>query len=156
MAFARFMAARLSGGPRGERWVVVQLALLALIAIAPGAPFRPFNAAGALVPAGALLVLWSAVALGPSLTPFPAPAHGAREVYAGPYRYVRHPIYCGVLLACLGFAIATASPARLALVAVLVLFFDRKARMEERRLRDRYAGYAAYCARVKRFVPWVY
>ncbi|MFY9779481.1 MAG: isoprenylcysteine carboxylmethyltransferase family protein [Candidatus Baltobacteraceae bacterium] len=119
-------------GVRGERWVVAQGILLALLALA------------------------GALALGPSLTPFPAPAERAREVYGGFYRIVRHPIYTGVPFVSLGFSQATASPVRLAISAVLALFFDRKARREEGWLHERHPGYEAYRARVKRFIPGIY
>jgi protein-S-isoprenylcysteine O-methyltransferase Ste14 len=39
---------------------------------------------------------------------------------------------------------------------VLALFFDAKARREERWLRQRFSEYARYEARVRRFLPWVY
>ncbi len=143
-------------GARGEWWVAAQGALLALFALAPGSPFRPFSPGAAIGLAGCLIALAGALALGPSLTPFPAPAQRARGVYGGVYGLMRHPIYTGVVLVALGFSLATASSARLAICALLALFFDRKARREERWLRERYPGYAAYGARVKRFIPYLY
>ncbi|MFY9781089.1 MAG: isoprenylcysteine carboxylmethyltransferase family protein [Candidatus Baltobacteraceae bacterium] len=143
-------------GGRGEWWVVAQGVLLALLALAPGERFRLFSAGALVALSGGLLALAGALALGPSLTPFPAPAERAREVYGGVYGLVRHPIYTGVLLVSLGFSLATASPVRLAITAVLALFFDRKARREEGWLRERYPGYEAYRARVKRFIPGIY
>ena len=143
-------------GGRGGWWVVGQGALLAFIAFSPGAPFRPFSGGAGVTLAGTVLALAGAFALGPSLTPLPSPAQHAREVYGGVYGLLRHPIYAGVLLACLGFSLATASPLRLALTAVLALFFDRKAAREESWLRERFPGYEAYSARVKRFIPGIY
>ncbi len=71
----------------------------------------------------------------------------------GLYRYVRHPIYTGVMALAVGSAIPSGSLAiattTLALVAWLVL----KARWEERRLEIRYPAYAAYAARTPRFIP---
>lgn len=143
-------------GARGEWWVVVQGVLLALLALAPGAPFRLLSVGGAVTLAGCALASAGALALGPSLTVLPAPAERAREVYGGIYGLLRHPMYAGVLLAAFGFSLATASPARFAIAAVLALFFDRKARREEGWLCERYPGYEAYCSRVKRFIPGIY
>jgi protein-S-isoprenylcysteine O-methyltransferase Ste14 len=116
-------------GARGEWWVVAQGVLLELLALAPG--FRLLSAGAAFALLGSLLALAGALVLGPSLTPLPARAEREQEVYGGIYGLLRRPIYAGVLLAFLGFALATASPARLAIAAVLALFFDRKAKREK-------------------------
>jgi protein-S-isoprenylcysteine O-methyltransferase Ste14 len=39
---------------------------------------------------------------------------------------------------------------------VLLLFFDLKRRREEAWLEARFADYAAYRARTRRLIPWVY
>jgi protein-S-isoprenylcysteine O-methyltransferase Ste14 len=41
----------------------------------------------------------------------------------------------------------------LAVGAVTVAFFNAKAAWEEKRLAERYPGYAAYAARTPRFIP---
>lgn len=149
-------------GKRGEAWVVVQAILFLLIAFAPavGMPW-PFPAffvwAGRLgVAVGVIVLAWSARHLGRSLTPFPKPLPEGQLVTTGAYRFVRHPIYFGVLLTCLGFSMATMSPLRLALTVVLFVFFDRKARREERWLEEKYPDYAAYRQRVQRLIPGIY
>jgi protein-S-isoprenylcysteine O-methyltransferase Ste14 len=45
-----------------------------------------------------------------------------------------------------------------ALVAAMVLAWalDRKARLEERWLRERFPEYEDYMRRVRRFLPWIY
>ena len=83
----------------------------------------------------------------------PDPGKGGELRSTGLYRYVRHPIYTGVMALAVGSAIPSGSLAiattTLALVAWLVL----KARWEERRLEMRYPAYAAYAARTPRFIP---
>jgi protein-S-isoprenylcysteine O-methyltransferase Ste14 len=60
------------------------------------------------------------------------------------------------MLASLGWALIWRSwPALLAALA-LAPFFDAKARVEERWLREQFADYAGYTRRVRRFIPWVY
>jgi protein-S-isoprenylcysteine O-methyltransferase Ste14 len=149
-------------GRRGEAWVIAQAVLLLLFAFAPqlGPPW-PGSAilsyAGWFLAAmGAVLLVWSARNLGRSLTPFPRPLPGAGLVTAGAYRLVRHPIYCAVLIGALGFSLATGNWLRLALTGVLFVFFDMKARREERWLQEQYPTYAAYKSRVKKLIPWVY
>ncbi len=149
-------------GKRGESWVIAQAILFIVFITVPrlGGPW-PYPgtilfAGWICFTAGLLFMLWGALSLGRSLTPFPRPLRDGKLVTSGAYRLVRHPIYFGVLLIALGIAMVTASPLRLGLTLVLFFFFDRKARREERWLEEAYPGYAAYRTRVKRLIPWVY
>jgi len=69
---------------------------------------------------------------------------------------VRHPIYFGLLLAALGISLFTLSPLRLLLTLLLGVFFDCKATREEKWLLERYPGYPAYQAKVRKLVPYLY
>ncbi len=77
-------------------------------------------------------------------------------VTTGPYRYVRHPIYSGILLALLGSALANG----ILWLIVFVFFgtcFAIAARAEERlMLRQFPAEYPRYRARTKAIVPFVW
>ena len=137
-------------------WVTAQAALFLGVALAPGKPFRPTAMGAVLFGGGAALIGWSALTLGTSLSPFPAPRTRGHFTPAGPYRWVRHPMYVGVVVASLGYAAATASPARAGLSALAGLFFDAKARHEERLLADRYPDYPAYRRATRKFVPFCY
>ena len=64
-------------------------------------------------------------------------------------------IYFAVLTGCLGFALATTSPLRLMLALALLVYFDLKARREERWLLEQYPGYAPYKRRVKKLIPGI-
>jgi protein-S-isoprenylcysteine O-methyltransferase Ste14 len=72
----------------------------------------------------------------------------------GLYRYIRHPIYVGDLLLLLGFELSLNSWLVLAvgLLSPLVLW---KAVREEKMLGASLPGYRSYCARTKRFIPFV-
>jgi protein-S-isoprenylcysteine O-methyltransferase Ste14 len=149
-------------GRRGESWVIAQAILLLVFAFAPqiGPPW-PDNelirlAGWILVVLGILLLAWSALNLGHSLTPFPRPLPDGELVTSGAYRLVRHPIYCAVLAGVLGVSLITGNWLRLVLTGVLFLFFDRKARREELWLLQQYPAYAAYKSRVKKLIPWIY
>lgn len=75
-------------------------------------------------------------------------------VSRGLYRYIRHPIYVGDLLLLAGLELSLNSWLALAvgLLAPVVLL---KAVGEEKMLMKSLPGYDAYCARTKRFIPFV-
>ncbi len=96
------------------------------------------------------------VGLRENLTVVPRPIEGGRLIDSGVYGMVRHPIYTGIITAALGWGLATASPAALVSAVLLGAFFDLKARREEAWLLAAYPGYAAYRARVRKLVPFIY
>ncbi len=101
---------------------------------------------------GAAVLLWAARDLGSALTPLALP-NGAGLAAHGAYRWMRHPIYTGVILACLGAAIGSGTVLAYAATLAVAVFFDAKTRLEERWLVGAYDGYAAYAASTGKFVP---
>jgi protein-S-isoprenylcysteine O-methyltransferase Ste14 len=76
-------------------------------------------------------------------------------VTSGPYRFVRHPIYSGLLLALLGTALATNLYWLIAL-AVLGAYFIYSATVEERLMTTSFpSDYASYKAHTKMLIPFV-
>jgi protein-S-isoprenylcysteine O-methyltransferase Ste14 len=76
-------------------------------------------------------------------------------VTTGPYRFVRHPIYSGLLLGILGTALATNIYLLIAL-GVLGIYFIYSATVEERLLTKSFpAAYPSYKARTKMLIPFV-
>ncbi len=140
-------------------FVVVQFVLLAVIVVLPpgSAWFVPGwldSVAFGLEVIGAMVLLLGIVNLGRSLTPLPTPVpHGELKV-RGLYRFVRHPIYAGIIALVVGIAVRSASLAVLAATIALVGWFMTKARWEEQHLTQRYPGYATYAAHTPRFVPF--
>lgn len=148
-------------GKRGEGWVLLQLVLFVVILVVPPVPPLVFpswvRGLGLLLIAlGGVFGTWGILALGRNLTAFPKPIEGGQLVTVGPYAYVRHPIYTGLILGTLGWAIFRASALGVLLAVVLFLFFDLKSRQEERWLCEAYEGYAEYQKRVRKLVPLVY
>ncbi len=94
--------------------------------------------------------------LGPSLSPFPHPRRRATLVRTGTFAYVRHPIYGGVIIAALGWALWRTSGLHLLLAAVLAVYLDAKGRHEETLLLKRFPEYAAYRTRTKRLIPRIF
>lgn len=79
----------------------------------------------------------------------------ANLVVAGPYRFVRHPMYTGLLMFCGAFAISRPTWLGLQLwISLLVILFS-KSTYEEGMLRRRFKSYEEYASRVKRFIPFV-
>ncbi len=103
--------------------------------------------------AGFVIMAIAALRLGTALTPTPVPTKRGKLTTAGLYKYVRHPIYTGVLAIVVGLVIPSGSLISLAIGVVTFLFFDRKARWEEARLAERYSEYASYASVTPRFVP---
>ena len=153
-------------GPRGEGWVAIQVVIFAWIGAAglllPGSPGSAQPAADlagiALIIGGGILAASASLLLQhhDALTAVPHPREGARLVAIGTYRIVRHPIYGGLILGGIGWSLARGSALALAGSVVLFVFFDLKRRREEAWLAQRFPGYAAYAARTRRLIPWVY
>ena len=75
-------------------------------------------------------------------------------IRSGPYRWVRHPIYTGLLVALLGSVIALGEVRGVIALALFTLAFLRRVTIEERLLADEFgAAYSAYCREVPRLVP---
>jgi protein-S-isoprenylcysteine O-methyltransferase Ste14 len=80
---------------------------------------------------------------------------GHELVRAGPFAWVRHPVYTGLLLHFLGACLATGNLVLIAGTLVVTLpAFVARARAEERLLRERFgAEYDRYAADVPMLVP---
>ncbi|HEX2883242.1 MAG TPA: isoprenylcysteine carboxylmethyltransferase family protein [Candidatus Limnocylindria bacterium] len=154
-------------GPHGEGWVVGQAILLVAVAalgirgLASLPPSDPAGTARVVVGLGLLVVgglvgLAGLRALGSSLTATPRPKRDAEFVDSGIYARIRHPLYVAVTLSALGWAVATGTPAGVAVALLLAAWLDAKSRREEAWLLEAYPAYAAYRQRTHRFVPGVY
>jgi protein-S-isoprenylcysteine O-methyltransferase Ste14 len=139
--------------------VVLQFALIVAIAVPWAAADRhwPGLAAIAAVAAGIGLGAWALTAnrLG-NFNIHPEPKAGGRLATTGPYALVRHPMYAAVLLATFGCCLAYGTPWRWVAWLALSGVLHVKAGVEERALRARHPGYAAYARRTKRIVPFLW
>jgi len=76
-------------------------------------------------------------------------------VTAGAYRFVRHPIYTGLILSYLAVALRIYSPRNITLLAIAVFWMLVKSFVEESFLRAD-SQYAAYMTKVRaRWIPFV-
>jgi len=77
-------------------------------------------------------------------------------IVEGPYRWVRHPIYTGVLLMFAGTALAVGEWRGALAVVVAAAAFWRKLRLEEAVMRRQFGeAYARYAARAAALIPFL-
>jgi len=102
------------------------------------------------------LAIWARAFLGRNWSPRPAVKEHHELVTAGPYAYVRHPIYTGILLAALGTAL-TGTVFGIGVFAFTSIVFLSRIRTEEKIMLELFPNeYPAYHARTKRLVPCVW
>lgn len=162
-AEAKSEAARNAKVQAVGNWLVLsQFIMIAAIALMPKTflPLAwdvPFSFIGfGLVGLGVILVLMAITALGPSLSAHPAPRSRSGLVTDGLYRWMRHPIYTGLLAATLGVAISNGVWPQIVIWVALLSLLIFKSRFEESLLREKYPNYEAYAAKTGRFLPRVF
>jgi protein-S-isoprenylcysteine O-methyltransferase Ste14 len=84
-------------------------------------------------------------------------ARGHHVISSGPYAFVRHPMYSGVMLFFLGVPLLVGSWWGVALAPLFAVLFAVRVRIEERALAEGLPDYADYTARVRyRLLPGVW
>jgi protein-S-isoprenylcysteine O-methyltransferase Ste14 len=149
---------------RGEWYVIGQVVLILAVLFAPGLDGSAPSwfdiaviAGGTLSLVGLGFVLLGSFGLGRrNLSAFPKPKDHSTLVKNGIFSIVRHPIYSGFIFFACGWSLIWGSVAAFVATCVLLIFFDLKARREERWLEARFSGYAAYKQRIKKLIPFVY
>jgi protein-S-isoprenylcysteine O-methyltransferase Ste14 len=82
---------------------------------------------------------------------------GQRVISTGPYALVRHPMYLGVLLFCLGSGPLLGSWWAALPLATMLPVFVRRTLLEDRMLQAELVGYREYAKTVRfRVVPGVF
>lgn len=153
---------------RGEYWVVAQGIAIALFILLP--VYRPtwlvfptsnwlyliWGIAAAIALGSLVFLLKGLLDLGQQLTPLPYPKADGELVQTGVYSLVRHPLYSGVILLSLSWAIFQLSLSHLIGVIFLFVLLNAKASREEVWLTEKYPDYSDYRIKVKKLIPWVY
>ena len=106
---------------------------------------------------GIIVRQWAIAVLGRFFSLTVRVAEDHRVVEKGPYRWVRHPSYTGVLITFIGLSLAVQSLG--ALIVLLVVFsvsFGYRMRVEEKALQSELGDdYASYMKRTKRIIPYL-
>ncbi|HVT32998.1 MAG TPA: isoprenylcysteine carboxylmethyltransferase family protein [Rhodanobacteraceae bacterium] len=143
---------------------LVVAALLLWIPVFPGVlgkrflPATPavFWVGAALVAIGLGLAIRARRVLGRNWSGIVTVKEDHELVREGPYRWVRHPIYTGLLAAFAGSAIARGEWRGLVAVALVFAAFWFKLRREERWMIETFgAAYLRYRAEVRALIPFV-
>ena len=79
-----------------------------------------------------------------------------RLIEAGPYRWIRHPMYTSMQTLVWSGVLPHLSPVTLAVGAITTFAVVVRIADEEKLLRERIPGYEEYAKRTKRFVPFVF
>lgn len=103
---------------------------------------------------GAALLGFGAYEIGlDNMTPFASPAEKGDLKTSGAFALSRHPMYAGLLLGSLGLSVTTHSFQRIVASVLLFFLLDSKAQLEEEKLAEKFAAYAAYASTVPKFLP---
>jgi protein-S-isoprenylcysteine O-methyltransferase Ste14 len=106
--------------------------------------------------AGVAILVWARTILGRNWSSAVTLKENHELIQRGPYAYVRHPIYSGLLLLSLATAVHYATLGGFVLLVLASIGFAFKMRQEELLMTEHFPDrYPAYRARVKAIVPCV-
>jgi len=107
--------------------------------------------------AGIVFVWWARIHIGPLWSGAITRKQGHRVVDSGPYAWVRHPIYTGLIVAIVATAAAQGTMTALVGAALVAIGLWLKARVEERFLTAELGAdaYGAYRRRVPMLIPGI-
>lgn len=145
-----------------QRWIVAS-ALVCIpsgfaLGLHDGVGSPAFVAGGvAMMLAGAAFRWWSVATLGRHFTVHVAIHDDHQLITHGPYRWLRHPSYTGILVVLLGAMTATGNGVCLLFMAPILLAILHRIRIEEQALSGAFGDrYAAFRASTKRLIPGVW
>lgn len=138
--------------------ILVSTQFTLLIIILATTAFRVMTVFGWLLLALAgLILVWSLrVMMRSTLRVFPEPAAHATLVKSGPYQYIRHPMYTGVLTGTSGLVAGYFSWPRLVILLFLIVVLLIKLRYEERLLVAKFPEYTHYRQSTWFLIPFMY
>jgi len=102
---------------------------------------------------GMIIGIASLLALNRNLSIFPTPKQTAELIQSGIYKYIRHPIYTGVLFFVFGYALYSENTLRMIISVSLYILFKLKATYEEELLHNKFANYSEYKKTSGTFLP---
>jgi protein-S-isoprenylcysteine O-methyltransferase Ste14 len=113
------------------------------------------NASLILACIGAIILLLAILQLNRNLSPFPTPKSNSVLIISGLYKYVRHPIYTGIIIFAFSYGVYSQHMWRLFIAIILVVLFYFKSGYEESLLQEKFKDYVAYKKSKGRFFPFL-
>jgi protein-S-isoprenylcysteine O-methyltransferase Ste14 len=154
-----------------RRETIVRIGLvLVLYAALVGIPFADRRAIG-VIPEGPALrwlgvalsalgygfIFWSGLALGKQYSPEVTIQKDHRLITSGPFRWIRHPRYLGIVLLTFGFALAFRSWIGLGAAPFILAILLLRIHDEEELLKNEFgAEWDAYCRTSARLMPGIW
>ena len=109
-----------------------------------------------LCAAGMAFLVWARQYLGRNWSQVVSAKVGHELVTSGPYRYVRHPMYAGGFVACIGSAIVCGG-VFVFLLVILGAIFLRRVGAEDKLMEQQFPNeYPDYKKRTKALIPFVW
>ena len=168
IAARRVKETRREESPLSRAGHIVPLGIAAWLLWAPALPqhflesrFLPYAPAtywtgAVIVAAGLLFAIWARNVLGRNWSGTVTLKQDHELIRSGPYRYVRHPIYTGLLIAFAGSAIARGEWRGVLALAIAFLALWRKLKLEEQWMIETFGdAYLRYRAEVRALIPFV-
>jgi len=109
-----------------------------------------------LVFAGLSLSVWARANLGSNWSGTVALKENHSLVRTGPYQYVRHPIYSGILLGICGIAVVIGEWRGLIGFASALAALMHKSKAEEKIMRQTFSEYEEYAGETAALVPFLF
>ena len=156
--------------PRNARWFAIRILFFVIfVVVVRSSIFTNFDAAfiahsssalgfiGTVLCAGGIaLAIWARVYLGENWGMPSTTKEDTELVTSGPYKYIRHPIYSGVILAMLGSAFA-GDGIWLIVFIIFTLYYIYNARIEESNMMWVFPEqYREYKKKTKMLIPFIF
>lgn len=123
--------------------------------LAPWLERAPLQALGLAL--GAAAMAWIARTDAQLIRHFETPRSAQTLITTGPFRYVRHPRYAGILGVRVAYALTLASVMGWVLAVIWTAVLLRRIRLEEAHLRTQFGDtYKSYAAHTSRLIPGLY
>lgn len=116
-------------------------------------PFKLIGIGYTIISLGFVILIMSFFLLNKNLSPFPSPKKNSILIKHGIYKYIRHPIYTGILCLAFGYAVYTSSVYKLIITFSIFILLYKKSIYEEKKLLSKFKTYALYKNKTGRFLP---
>lgn len=103
---------------------------------------------------GLILITFAFIQLNRNLTMLPTPVKNATLITTGVFKYIRHPIYSGIFLVALGYAMIILSFDHIMIALLILLLFEIKSNYEEKKLTAYFPDYIQYKSVTGKFFPF--